>query len=104
MEMMGYEVSVAYDGASGLEQARKLRPDVVLCDVGLPGRSGYDVARAIRADEKLRNAHLVAVTGYAGPEEKRQAAAAGFERHVAKPMDLSILAALLSAFANTRGK
>jgi PAS domain S-box-containing protein len=103
VETMGHDASVAYDGASGLEQARKSRPDVVLCDVGLPGMSGYDVARAFRADPELRAVHLVAVTGYAGLEARREAEAAGFERHVAKPMNLSTIEAVLSAFARTPG-
>ncbi len=85
LESQGHEVAVAYDGPQGLLRAREFRPEVVLCDIGLPGMDGYEVARAFRADEALRGARLVALSGYALPEDLRRAAAAGFERHPAKP-------------------
>ena len=59
--------------------------DVILCDIGLPGMSGYDVARALRADTGRAQPEMVAVSGYALPEDLRKAADAGFDRHVAKP-------------------
>ena len=53
IDLAGYEVAVAHDGRSGLEVARAFRPEVILCDIGLPGMDGYEVARAIRADPAL---------------------------------------------------
>jgi two-component system CheB/CheR fusion protein len=82
-----HEVAVARDGPTGIARARQFRPDVVLCDVGLPGMDGYEVARSFRADETLRGAFLVALTGYARPEDIQRAADAGFDRHLAKPPD-----------------
>jgi CheY-like chemotaxis protein len=67
----------------------------VLCDIGLPGMDGYQVARAFRADEALRAARLVALSGYALPEDLRRAAEAGFERHLAKPPSLEELEGVL---------
>jgi two-component system CheB/CheR fusion protein len=84
LELSGHEVFVAHDGAEGLARARALRPDVVLCDIGLPGVDGYEVARRIRADPSL-SPLLVAITGYALPEDQRKARAAGFDQHLAKP-------------------
>jgi PAS domain S-box-containing protein len=95
----GHEVEVARSGDAALVEARRHPPDVVLCDVGLPGMSGYDVARAFRHDPALRHARLVAVTGYAQPEDRREAAEAGFDRHVAKPPDPGELERLLAAGA-----
>jgi PAS domain S-box-containing protein len=95
VEAFGHEVQVARSGDSALAAARERPPDVVLCDIGLPGMSGYDVARAFRRDPSLRHARLVAVTGYAQAEDKREAAEAGFDRHVGKPPDPSELERLL---------
>src|SRR5262249_17812402 len=85
LEVSGQEVAVAYDGPSGIARAREFRPEVVLCDIGLPGMDGYAVARAFRSADDLKNTHLVALTGYALSENVGQAAEAGFDRHVAKP-------------------
>jgi PAS domain S-box-containing protein len=99
LELVGHKVKVAYDGPSGLTVAKDFRPEVVLCDVGLPGMSGYDVARAFRARDDLRGAVLVALTGYALPEDKRRALEAGFAHHVAKPASLETLERLLDSTA-----
>jgi PAS domain S-box-containing protein len=87
VELLGHDVEIARDGPAALAKAHESPPDIVLCDIGLPGMSGFDVARAFRADPELRRVRLVAVTGYAQPEDRREAAEAGFERHVAKPAD-----------------
>jgi PAS domain S-box-containing protein len=84
--LLGHEVDVALDGPSAIEKARLNRPDVVLCDIGLPGMSGYDVARVLRA-EGGAGMQLVAVSGYAQPEDVSRAIDAGFDEHVAKPAD-----------------
>jgi CheY-like chemotaxis protein len=84
VEVFGHEVAVAYDGPSAVEKACAMAPDVVFCDIGLPGMDGYDVARALRARLPPRT-RLVAVTGYARPEDVLQAKEAGFDAHVAKP-------------------
>jgi CheY-like chemotaxis protein len=83
-ELLGHAAEVAYDGPSAVEKARAHAPDIVLCDIGLPGMSGYDVARALRAHGKP--VQLFALSGYAQPEDVRNAAAAGFDGHVAKPV------------------
>jgi len=88
LELDGHEVAVAYSGPEGLAKAREFHPDLVLCDIGLPGMDGYTVARLFRADEELKHAHLVALSGYALPEDLQRAAEAGFERHLAKPPTL----------------
>ena len=97
LELDEHQVAVAHDGPSGLALARSFHPEVVLCDVGLPGMNGYDVARAFRADEALKRTFLVAVTGYALPEDLQHATEAGFQRHLAKPLSLQGLQELLSS-------
>jgi CheY-like chemotaxis protein/anti-sigma regulatory factor (Ser/Thr protein kinase) len=87
LTLSGHEVQVAYDGTDGVEKARQFEPDIVLCDIGLPGMTGYDVARALRLDATLNSVHLVALSGYGLPEDLAKASAAGFDLHVAKPPD-----------------
>jgi two-component system CheB/CheR fusion protein len=81
----GHEARVAYDGATGLAVAREFHPEIVFCDIGLPGMDGYEVARAMRADDELSGAYLVALSGYARAEDRERSARAGFDCHLAKP-------------------
>jgi two-component system CheB/CheR fusion protein len=92
-----HEVLVAYRGPDGLEKAREFKPDVVLCDIGLPEMDGYQVARAIRADDQLRNVQLIALTGYALPQDLVKAKEAGFDQHLAKPPSLEKLEEVLES-------
>ncbi|MFL5273912.1 MAG: ATP-binding protein [Anaeromyxobacteraceae bacterium] len=87
VKLFGHEVEIAYDGPSAVEKARAYAPDVVLCDIGLPGMDGYEVAKALRASHASDGARLVAVSGYAGAEDIRRAKESGFDAHVAKPAD-----------------
>ena len=96
LELAGHEVALATDGASGLDKARQLRPEVVLCDIGLPGgMDGHAVARAFRADPDLASACLIALTGYGQEEDRRRALDAGFDAHLTKPADLERLKKLV---------
>ncbi len=85
LELGGHEVAVAHDGPQGIKRARELTPEVVLCDIGLPDMDGYAVAKALRHEPGLRNTLLVALTGYALPEDQRRAVGAGFDAHLTKP-------------------
>jgi PAS domain S-box-containing protein len=96
LEFNEHQVEVANTGSVGLAKARTFRPEVVLCDIGLPGMEGYDVARAFRSDEALKKTYLVALTGYALPEDMERAQEAGFDKHVAKPLGLKDLQDLLA--------
>jgi signal transduction histidine kinase len=91
----GHSVEAVHDGAAAVARARESHPDVVLCDIGLPGMDGYEVAREIRSDAELQGIRLVAVSGYAQPEDRARAARAGFDAHVAKPADPAAIARLL---------
>lgn len=93
----GHEVETATTGREGVEAAKRMRPDAVICDIGLPGElNGHDVARLLRADPDLAGVRLIALTGY-GQESDRQAAlAAGFDLHLTKPVDIRVLRAALA--------
>jgi PAS domain S-box-containing protein len=91
----GHEVRTAPDGATALEVAGAYRPEVVLLDIGLPRMDGYEVARRLRAQAGPTRVLLIALTGYGQEEDRRRAAAAGFDAHLVKPADLTTLRALL---------
>jgi len=97
LELDAHQVAVAHNGPDGLTMARQFDPEVVLCDIGLPGMTGYEVARAFRGDPALKGCFLVALTGYAMPEDLQQATEAGFDRHLAKPLSLQALEELLAS-------
>jgi PAS domain S-box-containing protein len=91
LELAGHEVEACEDGPSGLARLHAFRPDVALIDLGLPGMDGYAVAREVRERPETRAIRLVAVTGYGQAEDRRRALAAGFDLHVTKPVDASML-------------
>jgi signal transduction histidine kinase/ActR/RegA family two-component response regulator len=97
LEAEGAQVETAGSGVEGVAAVRRARPEVVLCDIGLPDIDGMEVARRLRADDALSPTRLIALTGYGQAEDVRQAIAAGFDAHVTKPVNLDQLMALLAA-------
>ena len=96
----GHEVDVAYNGMCALARVRAKRPDVVLCDLGLPELSGFDFARAIRR-EHAQVIRLVAISGYAQPEDVRRSIEAGFDAHLAKPAQPTDIESLFVRFSGS---
>jgi len=96
LALSGHDVQISYDGPDGITQARSFRPEIVICDIGLPEMDGYAVARAFRADPALQHAYLIAISGYAQDADVQRALTAGFDRHLAKPPDLQSLYCLLN--------
>jgi PAS domain S-box-containing protein len=95
LRLMGHEVETATDGVVALDAARAFKPQVVLLDIGLPKLNGYDVARALRAVPEVRDAMIVACTGYGSADDRQKALAAGFDRHAVKPVTAETLTAIL---------
>jgi two-component system CheB/CheR fusion protein len=91
LAISGHDVKTANDGISGIAHARRFEPEIVICDIGLPGMDGYAVARAFRADPALARTYLIAISGYARDTDVQHAIAAGFDQHLAKPPDLPTL-------------
>jgi PAS domain S-box-containing protein len=91
--MLGHAAEIAYDGPSAIEKARANPPEIVLCDIGLPGMSGYEVAKVLR--EGGNGMQLFAVSGYAQPEDVNKAIEAGFDGHLAKPLRIEDVERLL---------
>ena len=86
----------AYNGMCAQARVRACRPEVVLCDLGLPELSGYDFAKIVRR-EQPGAIRLVAISGYAQPEDVRRSLEAGFDAHVAKPAQPADIERLLRA-------
>ena len=86
LQLMGCTVDVAYDARQGLAALRARKPDLILCDLGLPGEmDGYGFARAVRS-EVGEHVRLVALTGYGAEADQRASREAGFELHLTKPL------------------
>jgi len=97
LRLRGHEVRTASDGSSALEEFVRYRPEVVFLDLGLPGMSGYDVARRLRTMPEARDVRLVALTGYGTEADRERTRAAGFDVHLAKPVDPHALESLLAS-------
>lgn len=95
LTMLGHQVCTAYDGPSTIAAATEFRPDVMLCDIGLPGIDGYGVVAALRERPGFESTRFIAVTGYGREEDRQRSAAIGFHAHLIKPVDINRLKALL---------
>jgi PAS domain S-box-containing protein len=96
LERAGHEVYDAADGATGLERALALGPDVAVVDVGLPGLDGYELARRIRASGRSEM-YLIAVTGYGQSEARQRGLEAGFDAYLTKPIGPDRLIEVIAA-------
>ena len=96
VEALGHEAKIAHNGVQALGIAHEFRPHVAMLDIGMPGLDGHDLARRIRAEPWGNDVVLVAVSGWGEPEDKELSREAGFNLHLAKPVELQTLEALLS--------
>ncbi len=103
LEMSGHEVETAHDGHTGLAHAHRFAPEIILCDIGLPGDlDGYDVARAIRRTPGMENVHLIAMTGFGSAGAKDKSRQAGFDLHLTKPVGPELLEQIIGALPARR--
>jgi signal transduction histidine kinase len=87
LHLTGLQVRIAQDGPAAIEAALRIIPDLILCDLGLPGpMDGFAVARTCRSKAALRSVRLVAVSGYSSPQDHADARDAGFECLLTKPL------------------
>lgn len=93
----GHEVRTRYDGPAVSSAAEEFQPHLVLLDIGLPKMNGYEVARQLRNSAKLRNAVLVAFTGYGTDDDRQQAREAGFDYHLVKPLEPEALERIIDS-------
>jgi CheY-like chemotaxis protein len=98
LEYFGHEVSIANNGISGVETARKFEPHVIICDIGLPEMDGFAVAQELSKDSKFTRSILIALTGYGGQEDRELALKSGFKCHLTKPVDFEVLTAEIDRY------
>jgi CheY-like chemotaxis protein len=101
LHSLGHETHVAHDGKAALEVAARVRPDVVLLDIGLPGVDGYEVARRLRQIKGAPPMRIIAVTGWGTDADRRRSQEAGFDVHLVKPLDADELARVLARNGQT---
>jgi len=102
LQALGQESYAVFDGKSAREAAHRLKPHLILLDIGMPDMSGYDVADLLRADFGKDVAVLAAVTGWGQQSDKRLALAHGFNYHFTKPVSAAALKVFLEAVGETR--
>lgn len=85
LESCGYEVTVAVEGAQGLRLIRALAPDLVICDVNMPGMSGLDVLRALRQSDSTKRIPVIFLTGFISEEQRTEAEKLGVKDFLSKP-------------------
>jgi PAS domain S-box-containing protein len=98
LELLGHEVVVAHSGPAGVSLAVSWRPDVILCDIGLPGLDGYAVVGELRRNPLTAQARVIAITGYGTEADRLRARQAGFDLHLTKPVDPDELVAVVSSY------
>jgi CheY-like chemotaxis protein len=99
------QASVAYDSETGISLAQACPvPDIIFHDIGMPTINGFEVARILRRSKKLANTLLIAVTGYASPQDRDHAIRAGFDLHMAKPIEFEELKAVLNQARGLAGR
>jgi len=88
LEMNGYHVEVANDGLQGLAQARKLKPDLILLDLGMPKMDGYQMIAELRSDDMLKDIPVVVISAWTAATHRDRARAAGADVFITKPFEL----------------
>jgi PAS domain S-box-containing protein len=103
LRLLGNHVEAAYDGEAGIVVAARMKPQMILLDLAMPGMDGFEVRRRLGEDGG-RDAFLVAMTGFGNEDDKRRTRAAGFDAHLTKPVELDALVKLLNEARERAGK
>ena len=87
----GHDVEVVYNGLDALQVARRLQPEVMVLDIGMPGMNGYDLARAMRREPWSARTVIIALTGWGQDGDRQRSRGAGIDRHLVKPVERNVL-------------
>ncbi|HLQ85820.1 MAG TPA: response regulator, partial [Salinisphaeraceae bacterium] len=96
LNSLGHETRIVHDGEQALAAASTFQPDAILLDLGMPGMDGFETARRLRATAAGRDALLIALTGWSREQDSQRTAAAGFDHHLAKPVEADVLEQVLA--------
>jgi CheY-like chemotaxis protein len=97
LSLSGHDVRVEASGAAGLKRAAEFSPQLILCDIGMPGMDGYEFATRVRRDPQFATTRLAALTGWGSEADRKRSRAAGFDEHLTKPASEAAVAALLAS-------
>ncbi len=97
LEMKGHEARVAYDGANAMATAKSFLPQLVLTDLAMPNVDGFGLLRELRSNPLLSLTRVVAMSGFGQESDREHSLAAGFDAHLVKPLEITVLNALLDA-------
>jgi PAS domain S-box-containing protein len=95
LRLMGHDVRTVHGGEAALEAVASEQPELVLLDIGMPGLNGYEVARRLRAEYGPERLKLIALTGWGQEQDRRRSKEVGFDHHLTKPVELSMLQTVL---------
>lgn len=96
LRLMGHTVDYAINGYVALELAKRMRPDFILLDLGLPGIDGFEVCSRLKSEPALKATRIIAVTAYSHDEHRVRSRAAGCELHLVKPVRPEVFEQLLA--------
>ncbi len=102
MEMLGAHADIALNGGEAISKALKNPPDMVLLDIGIPDMDGYEICRRLRAEPSLQGITILAQTGWTQEEHRKRAIEAGFDGHLAKPVDFEKLKKIMEGIKAKR--
>jgi signal transduction histidine kinase/ActR/RegA family two-component response regulator len=102
LDVLGARSRVVHDGTAAIAACQAKAPEIIFLDIGMPQMDGYEVARRIRALPGAEAIHVVALTGWGQDKDRRRSEAAGFDRHLVKPVDVAMLQSLLLAAGGVR--
>jgi CheY-like chemotaxis protein len=97
--MNGYRVEVANNGIEGLDQARKVKPDLIMLDLGMPKMDGYQMMEELRADPALKDTPIVVISAWTAATHRERAKAAGADAFITKPFELSHILSVVQKYA-----
>lgn len=96
LDACGHEARTVYSGSAALLVASDFRPDVIICDLAMPGLDGLTLCRALRARPELARTHFIAWSGYVDPDLEKKALKAGFDEVLHKPVSVETWERLLA--------
>ena len=104
LERRGFQVTTAIEGEGAIEQAKTMKPDLILMDMGLPGLNGWDATRRLKADPETAPIPVVALTAHAMSGDREQALSAGCNAFETKPVELDRLLNTIHRLLSLRGQ